>query len=188
MVADVVDAIGGVDIDVQEDEIQWINGYQEEGSEVTGKEIVPVTSSGLQTLNGLQALSYCRIRYTAGSDYKRTERQRAVLEQMLVKAKKVDLLKLNSLIDAVFPKIKTSLSALEMAGLAKDVMSYDMGETTGFPFDLTTANISAGDCVVPINLASNVTQLHQWMFGTENYDPSGTVKEISNTITNNTGI
>lgn len=188
VVSDVVDALGGVDIDVQEDEIQWINGYQEEGSEVTGKEIVPVTSAGLQTLNGLQALSYCRIRYTSGSDYRRTERQREVIGEMLKKAKTVDLLTLNSLIDAVFPKIKTSLSALEIASLAKDVMSYDMGETTGFPFDLTTANISAGDCVVPVNLANNVTQLHQWMFGTENYDPSSTVKEISNTITNNTGI
>lgn len=71
VVADVVDAIGGLEIDVQPEEIQWINGYQTEGSQVTGKEIVEVTQSGPQTLNGLQTLSYCRIRYTTGDDYKR---------------------------------------------------------------------------------------------------------------------
>ena len=54
---------------------------------MTGREIVPVTQPGLQTLNGLQAMSYCRIRYTEGSDYKRTERQRTVLEKILEKAK-----------------------------------------------------------------------------------------------------
>jgi anionic cell wall polymer biosynthesis LytR-Cps2A-Psr (LCP) family protein len=62
--AEVINLMGGIDIDVQEDEIQWINGYQEEGSQVTGLDIVPVTYAGEQTLNGLQALSYCRIRYT----------------------------------------------------------------------------------------------------------------------------
>ena len=65
--ADVIELMGGIEIDVQEDEIKWINGYQEEGSQVTGREIVPVTQPGLQTLNGLQAMSYCRIRYTEGS-------------------------------------------------------------------------------------------------------------------------
>ncbi|MFQ9152301.1 MAG: LCP family protein [Blautia sp.] len=54
-----------------------------EGSQVTGKEIVEVTQSGPQTLNGLQTLSYCRIRYTTGDDYKRTERQRDVLNRIL---------------------------------------------------------------------------------------------------------
>lgn len=86
-VADVVDALGGIDIDVQEDEIVHLNNYQVEGSQVTGKEIVPVEYAGLQTLNGLQALSYCRIRYTEGSDFKRTERQRTVLQKILEKAK-----------------------------------------------------------------------------------------------------
>lgn len=188
VVADVIDALGGVEIDVDQEEIQWINGYQEEGSQVTGKEIVLVEQAGPQTLNGLQALSYCRIRYTAGSDFKRTERQRTVLEKMLGKAKSTDLLTLNSVIDKVMPNMLTSLSTAEILSLAKDVASYDMGETMGFPFDQIPANISAGDCVVPVNLANNVTQLHQRLFGTEDYDPSDAVKEISNTIINNTGI
>ena len=120
-VADVVDALGGIDIDVQEDEIVHLNNYQVEGSQVTGKEIVPVEYAGLQTLNGLQALSYCRIRYTEGSDFKRTERQRTVLQKILEKAKSADLLTLNSLIDKVADNMMTSLSNTELLSLAKDV-------------------------------------------------------------------
>lgn len=150
--ADVIELMGGIEIDVQEDEIKWINGYQEEGSQVTGREIVPVTQPGLQTLNGLQAMSYCRIRYTEGSDYKRTERQRTVLEKILEKAKTLDLLKLNAMVDEMAPHILTSLSTTEILSLAMDVGKYNLADTTGFPFELQTANISAGDCVIPQNL------------------------------------
>lgn len=186
--ADVIELMGGIEIDVQEDEIQWINGYQEEGSQVTGREIVPVTYAGLQTLNGLQAMSYCRIRYTEGSDYKRTERQRTVLQKMLEKAKTMDLLKLNAIIDEMSDNILTSLSTTEILSLAKDVTKYNLIDTTGFPFHIQTANISAGDCVVPVNLAQNVQELHTWLFGSDGYTPSATVQEISNNIINETGI
>ena len=187
-VADVVDALGGIDIDVQEDEIFHLNNYQVEGSQVTGKEIVPVEYAGLQTLNGLQALSYCRIRYTEGSDFKRTERQRTVLQKILEKAKGADLLTLNSLIDKVAGNMMTSLNNTELLSLVKDVASYNLTDQTGFPFNLTTANLQAGDCVVPVNLEDNVRQLHQWMFGDDSYQPSDSVQEISWQIMNDTGI
>ena len=187
-VADVVDALGGIDIDVQEDEIVHLNNYQVEGSQVTGKEIVPLEYAGLQTLNGLQALSYCRIRYTEGSDFKRTERQRTVLQKILEKAKGADLLTLNSLIDKVAGNMMTSLNNTELLSLVKDVASYNLTDQTGFPFNLTTANLQAGDCVVPVNLEDNVRQLHQWMFGDDSYQPSDSVQEISWQIMNDTGI
>ena len=187
-VADVVDALGGIDIDVQEDEIVHLNNYQVEGSQVTGKEIVPVEYAGLQTLNGLQALSYCRIRYTEGSDFKRTERQRTVLQKILEKAKGADLLTLNSLIDKVAGNMMTSLNNTELLSLVKDVASYNLTDQTGVPFNLTTANLQAGDCVVPVNLEDNVRQLHQWMFGDDSYQPSDSVQEISWQIMNDTGI
>lgn len=187
-VADVVDALGGIDIDVQEDEIVHLNNYQVEGSQVTGKEIVPVEYAGLQTLNGLQALSYCRIRYTEGSDFKRTERQRTVLQKILEKAKGADLLTLNRLIDKVAGNMMTSLNNTELLSLVKDVASYNLTDQTGFPFNLTTANLQAGDCVVPVNLEDNVRQLHQWMFGDDSYQPSDSVQEISWQIMNDTGI
>ncbi|MDY3918764.1 MAG: LCP family protein [Candidatus Limivivens sp.] len=188
VVADVVDMIGGVDIEVTEEEVQWINGYQEEGSAVTGKEIVPVTSAGYQTLNGLQALSYCRIRYTDGYDFRRTERQRTVLNQIFEKATQMDLMTLNRIVDTVLPDISTNLNVLDILSLAKDIASYSMGDTTGFPFNQVATVVNGSDVVVPVNLAENVRQLHEWMFGSTDYVPSATVQEISNQIIAVTGI
>ena len=73
-VAEAVDELGGVQINIEQNEIEYLNMYQTETAKVTGKEIKQVTKSGLQTLNGVQAVSYGRIRYTAGGDYKRTEK------------------------------------------------------------------------------------------------------------------
>ena len=76
-------------------------------------------------------------------------------------------------------------------GMLKPV-SYthlDVYKRQGFPFEQTAMTIpSRNDCVVPNNLANNVSQLHQWMFGTEDYTPSDTVQEISNRIINETGV
>ena len=187
-VIDAVDLIGGVDIDVTEEELPYINGYQDENSLVTGAEITPVESAGYQHLNGIQALAYCRIRYTAGSDYKRTERQRAVLTQIFEKAKQQGVTVLAQLIDQLLPEISTSFSNTELLSLASGISSYTLGESTGFPFDLQAANISAGDCVVPVNLANNVVQLHAFLYGDTGYTVSDTVQEISDTIASTTGI
>ena len=189
VVADVVDAIGGVEIDVQQDEIQWLNGYQTEGSQVTGKEIVEVTQAGPQTLNGLQTLSYCRIRFTTGDDYKRTERQRTVLNKILEKVKTMPVTTLVGIVNDMFDHISTSLTLTEIIDLAKDVAAYNLVDTTGFPFNSTPMTLpTGGDCVVPVNLANNVLQLHQWMYGSDSYDAvSSTVQEISDHIINETG-
>ena len=189
VVADVVDAIGGVEIDVQQDEIKWLNGYQTEGSQVTGKEIVEVTQAGPQTLNGLQTLSYCRIRYTTGDDYKRTERQRTVLNKILEKVKTMPVTTLVGIVNDMFDHISTSLTLTEIIDLAKDVAAYNLVDTTGFPFNSTPMTLpTGGDCVVPVNLANNVLQLHQWMYGSDSYDAvSSTVQEISDHIINETG-
>ena len=188
VLAEVVNDIGGVEIDVREEEIEHLNNYQNEGSEITGLEKIPVTTAGLQTLNGLQAMSYCRIRYI-GLDYERTERQRKVLTQIFEKVQSMDILSLTGIITDILPYISTNLTQTEILSLAKDVTSYKLGENTGFPFDKLATDVDAGDCVVPVNLAQNVTQLHSFLFGDdENYIPSETVQSISNTIMERTGV
>ena len=183
-----VDLIGGVDVDVTEEELPWINGYQTENAQVTGAQITPVTSAGYQTLNGIQALAYCRIRYTAGSDYKRTERQRAVLTQIFEKAKHQGAVKMAQMVDTMLPYIATSFSNTELLNLASGISDYALGESAGFPFELQAANISAGDCVIPATLARNVTQLHTFLYGEAGYDPSAAVQQISAEISAATGI
>lgn len=180
---DVIDALGGVEIDVQEDEIEYINGYGTEVKLVTGVDTPDVTETGLQTLTGVQATSYTRIRYTQGDDFRRAERQRAVLEQIVVKAQKANLGQINKIIDRVFPEIATNFTLSEILEYAKDVMKYKLAETTGFPFENTTDNFSdAGSVVIPTTLESNVIQLHEFLFGEADYTPSSTVLRISQGI------
>lgn len=185
----VVDRLGGIELDITDDEVVYINDYSVENKQVTGVDYENLTQSGLQTVNGIQALAYCRIRYGGGDDFKRTERQRLVLSKIIEKVKNTDPLTLNGIIDDVLPEVATSLSTTEILSLATNAASYNFVDTTGFPFDQTPMTIpSRNDCVVPNNLANNVQQLHQWMFGSEDYTPSATVQEISNKIINETGV
>ncbi len=186
-IVEMVDLIGGIDMEVTEEELTWLNGYCEENSRVTGVSYEPLTAAGYQHLDGIQALAYCRIRYTEGWDYKRTDRQREVLGKILEKAKSQPL-KVLSIANEMIPNIATSLSTTELVSLATGVMSYNIADSTGFPFDKQTADIAAGDCVIPVNLAANVTQLHSYLFGEENYTPSDTVQQISSQIISDTGI
>ena len=188
-VSEVVDLLGGIEIDVDQYEIEHLNNYTVETSKVTGKSTSKLKSTGLQTLDGVQATSYCRIRYTQGDDFKRTERQREVLETIAKKAKTMSASQLDSIVKAVFPMCATNMTVDQLLGFAADALSYNIVGTTGFPFDVTTDSVgSAGSCVIPVDMEKNVVQLHKYMFETENYTPSETVVKISDKIKNDTGI
>lgn len=186
----VVDILGGIEIDVQEDEIDHLNNYTVETSAVTGVQTTKLTKTGLQILDGVQATSYARIRYTSGGDYKRTERQRLVLEKIAEKAKKANLATLNRIVDKVVPGISTNFSTPEIFGLVADIAKYNLADQTGFPFEKTTKNWTnkIGDVVIPVTLESNVSQLHQFLFAEGSYSPSPTVQAISKKIIEDTGI
>ena len=181
---DVIDAVGGVEIDVQQEEISYINGYATEIIKVTGKDSMGVMEPGLQTLNGVQATAYSRIRYTAGDDFKRAERQREVLTKVIEKLQGASLSQINKIIDKVFPEVSTNFTLTEILDYALDAFDYKLGETTGFPFDKTTDTLNnIGSVVIPVTLESNVQQLHEFFFGTETgYTPSSTVSTISGNI------
>ena len=181
---DVIDAVGGVEIDVQQEEISYINGYATEIIKVTGKDSMGVMEPGLQTLNGVQATAYSRIRYTAGDDFKRAERQREVLTKVIEKLQGASLSQINKIIDKVFPEVSTNFTLTEILDYALDAFDYKLGETTGFPFDKSTDTLNnIGSVVIPVTLESNVQQLHEFFFGTEDgYTPSSTVSPISGNI------
>lgn len=189
-VATAVDLLGGIEIELTQEEANLINGYIDEVEEVTGKRSEKIYSGGWYNLNGVQATSYARIRYTLGDDYKRTERQRLVIQKMVEKALASDLGTINKLVDELLPEIKTSLTTTEVLGLAKDAFSYKLGENTGFPFDKIATELGgkAGDCVVPLDLAGNVEQLHKFLFETEDYQVTPSVQNISDEIVRDTGL
>lgn len=178
-----IDAVGGVEIDVQPEEINLITGYATEIIKSTGIDSMGVFEAGPQVLNGVQATAYCRIRYTTGDDFRRTERQREVLTKVIEKLQNVKLSQLNKIIDKVFPLVATNFTIGEIVEYAKDAFDYQLLETAGFPSDTTFATISGvGSVVIPSTLESNVIKLHQFLFGDDGYTPSSKVSTISGNI------
>lgn len=184
--ADAINSIGGVDINIEENEIQYLNNYLAETSKVTGLETKKVTNTGLQTLDGVQAVAYSRIRYTEGGDYKRTERMRTVIEAMFDKLKTKSLGEINNLVDQLLPEVYTNLEPNEIIALAPTILQYSISDSIGWPYNVKgiTTDRWYG---VPVTLEENVKQLHEEAFGEENYTPSETVQEISDRIIERTG-
>lgn len=184
-----IDALGGVDIEITEPEMNQINKYLHDVDKVTGKKTEHLTKYGQMHLDGSQACTYARIRKLAGDDYKRASRQRIVLQAMLTKAKSADIVELSEVCNAVFGDISTSLTIKEILAMATYVPKYEIADTTGFPFKLTNKRLKAtGDTVIPVELDNNVEQLHQFLFGNQNYTLSQTVQNISNEIVSQTGV
>lgn len=188
-VADMIDEVGGIEIDVQQDEIEHLNNYQSTMAEELGKEYVPVTSSGTQTLNGLQATAYCRIRYTDGGDFKRTERQKEVLSKTFAKLKKSGPITMLKAANDLSSEVRTSLNAAEIASLVIKAFRFNITETNGFPNEelRTVGYIGDQSCVIPIHLSDNVVWLHKYLFGDDSYQVSETVQNISNEVSARSG-
>ena len=196
---DVIDALGGVYIDVTEAEITHLNNYQismvgktSDGKTFTateGKDYTAVTTPGYQKLNGLQATAYCRIRYI-GDDFARALRQRTVLAAVMDQAKKASVSDLNKTLDKVLPNVATSLDVDEMVGLLSNVAKYNITGSDGFPFETNRATDkvgSKGSCVIPVNLAQNVELLHEFLFDQPDYTVSSQVQTYSEKISKDTG-
>ncbi len=182
---DVVDALGGVTIDVTDAEISHLNNYQSTMATELKLNYTPVTSSGVQTLNGLQATAYCRIRYTAGDDFRRAERQRTVLMACLDKAKGMSYSQLETVANKAFGETYTSLDLDEILALLKNIANYNVVENSGFPAEdmrATGTMGKAGSCVLPVDLQSNVKWLHQFLFNDSEYEVSGDVQKYSEKI------
>lgn len=181
-VTDAVDALSGITIDITEDELNEVNRYAKDVARINNKEWSKIKEAGSQTLTGVQATGYCRVRYTKGGDFTRAERQRKVVEAILDKAKHSNPVKLANTADKVLPQICTGLSGTEFTSLALSLPFYHIEDQCGFPFDKDSATINKASVVVSTTLSSNVTKLHEYLFGTNEYKPSETVTKISSEI------
>lgn len=186
-VVDIVNAVGGININITSAELKYINGYIDEINRVTKNSASHVTKTGSQNLNGVQALAYGRIRYTSGGDYKRTERMRDILTAVVNKAKKMSLSQLNSLADKLLPVVYTNVNSGEILSLLPQLATYKITDSTGWPYDTKGATIDGVWYGPPVTLESNVKELHEKVYGQTDYEPSQKVKEISNKIVKKTG-
>ena len=194
---EVIDDLGGLDIPLSYAEIEHMNNYCVETSKLTGKDYTPIEKPepkpedeeaivGTYHLNGVQATSYCRIRYTASLDMGRTERQRRVIQMIVDKAKKAGLSTIFDIMDQVFPMVKTSVSKTEILKMIPAMIGYSIDETTGFPNDYKFAQVK-GSVIVPTTLESNVLKMHQFLYGDTSYTPTQDVLNRSAQITNIAG-
>lgn len=124
----VIDAIGGLDIEITKDELENLNEHIKDCAKHEGIEPKYVYNTGMQHLNGLQSTAYCRIRKADGGDYRRAERQRDVLSKMLKKVSTLGKVKMVSLANELFPCIETSLSSSEILNLGLDVIKMDLSK------------------------------------------------------------
>lgn len=178
----VIDLLGGISLDIEENELKYLNGYVRSLNKINGTNVPGLSSAGTQVVNGTQATAYARIRYTNGGDFKRAERQRIVVSKIFEKVKTSDLKTINKIVDEIFPQVYTNLKSSELLGLAKDVLSYNIIDQTGFPFEKDAHTYKKVSYVFPIDLSANVTKLHEFLFGEVGYIPTSTVQEYSSYI------
>ncbi len=189
-----VDAVGGIDIEIDDEEIKYINGYITNVSKVTGGYSDLIYGTGIKHLNGIQAMAYCRIRYTSGLEYKRTERMREVLLAGANKVKKMSISEMYNIVNIVLPEITTNISRDEIISIIPDALSYDLKNTFGFPYEKQDILVqlpkhSESQSYVAANtLESCVLKLHQEVFGQSDYVVPEEIVNISNQIIEATGI
>lgn len=185
-VVEAVDQLGGITMTLTSEEVKYANDYIRETARVAGKEATYISSSGKQTLNGVQAVAYSRIRYTSGGDYKRTERMRDVIEAMLAKLKTKSLGEINEFADSILPKVYTNLDTNDILSLVPSIASFNITNSIGWPYE--TKGITLDRWYgVPVTLESNVEKLHREEFDDPDYEAPETVQVISDKIVNKTG-
>ncbi len=186
-VASAIDVLGGIDLEITDSEFAYINSFITETVNSTGIGSVHLTHSGMNHLDGVQAVAYARLRLM-DTDFKRTERQRKVIGLAMDKAKSADFGTLKTLVGAVFPQISTSIGVDDVLGIAKNARKYYIGQTSGFPFSHSETYIGKLSYVIPTTLESNVILLHEFLYDTTGYKPSARTRSISAHIAEVTGL
>lgn len=184
----VVDSINGITMPIDSQEVKYINNYINSLNKQFGTSSKNITTPGTYTLDGVQALAYSRIRYTDGGDYKRTERMRDVFTAVFKKAKTMNVSELNNLADTILPHVSTNINKKEITNMIPKAMSFNINDSLGWPYQTDGKLINKVWYGIPLNLQNNVSQLHSALFDEENYEPTETVKNISNNITQKTGL
>lgn len=188
--ADMIDLLGGVEIEVTEEEVPHIDGYTRDMAAALGEEAVKLAGPGKQKLNGLQAVGYCRIRITEGGDVKRGGRQQAVMKEMLKSLEGAKLSLIDKIMDKIFPQTETNFTFDEAAGYGKDFASYKIQGIQAFPAEVKSQSREGGkdgdyaEAVECEDYEQDVVKLHESLFEGVDYVSSGSVKKIAEILDN----
>jgi LCP family protein required for cell wall assembly len=135
--AKIIDELGGVQIDIKSNEVSLVNEYINDVASVTGLKGTPLRGAGTQTLSGVQAVAYSRIRYVGNGDFERTERQRTVLTALFNKIKAAGPSEYPSLVNKLMPYVQTSMNPLDIIKIGTSALTNGITnlEQERFPVD-----------------------------------------------------
>lgn len=205
-VAEIIDSLGGIKVNLTDDEVAQLNHHMKSTISSTGTYAPPVEKSGKNIkLNGIQATTYCRIRKATfydpdtgeaiSNDFGRAARQRSVIMKLVEKAKKASMSELQSMVQTVLNDnsdeeriISTSFTFDEIINLLPVIFNFQLSGSEGFPSELTTGTIDGTSFVIPKGLSANVSALHEYLYGEEDYQPTYNVQSVSNYVAGYTGI
>ena len=163
VVADFLDAIGGIDVNVSQGEIEQINRNLGEQNRIfgnaTGTDTISTSRAGDIHLNGNQSLAYSRIRYI-GTDFERTKRQRTVMEDALEKVGNMSLVEQSRLLNRFLPRVHTDLTTSEVIDMGSMVLRLKSYQVSSFsiPVDGTWSDMRVnGMDVLDVDFAANRT-------------------------------
>ncbi len=169
--ANLVDAVGGVDLELSNEEVQWVNAYLNEYNMLRNMPIdtdyLDTSLSGMIHLNGPQALAYSRNRYI-GTDFGRTERQRKVLSAVIKKLPLAAVTNMKELIDGLFPNLTTNLTKGECLRLSLQAGKFAVYELvqSSVPVSGTYSNASIrGMTVLQVDFEANKKYLQEQIYG-----------------------
>ena len=191
-VIDAVNFLDGIELDITTDELKFINGYIDQINKTTNNNAAHIKKAGLQTVNGVQACAYCRIRYTEGGDYKRTERMRTVLNKIGEKVRALPLSKINEFLSVVLPDIETNIKVDDIINMIPKALNITIEDSFGWPYEtegIWFDNYGSKDFFGPAKtLESNVKKLHVELFDQTEYEVPENIVTISNEIIERTGV
>ena len=132
---DIINTLGGVEIEVTQDEIDYINYQMYKNGQSNGNYTTITDAPGIVKLTGQEALWYARNRGLTkgedgneigldGDDWDRTSRQRKLLEKMVTDLKGADLGQIISIVNSIGPKITTNLKKDEITALVSHALTY----------------------------------------------------------------
>lgn len=154
--AEIVDIVGGVSMEISDSECEWLNGYL--NSMEAWEDYLP--GGGTYVLNGNQAVAYMRIRFVGNNDYERTQRQRNVLKEIFANVGDLDAEQLIKLGEKLLVETEHDFSPFDMMNLlalAPQLAKYSLDESR-IPYD--DLYHSQNEMLVP-DFEATIARLHE---------------------------
>lgn len=106
---EIIEVIGGVTLEISQAEADYMNRKSDNRFQ-----------AGVNYMNAEDALTFTRMRYAAGGDYGRTDRQRRVLIALAESMRHEDVWTLLELFDKILPHISTNMDNAQILQCIKD--------------------------------------------------------------------